>query len=291
MSFQPSTPEELRACERLIRAKELRIRRLVAAGKKVHIIWDVDHVLVSGRSDDAFGVLGYDVRKYFQLEERLVTQPLEWGPWAPLANRCGEPGLQTSQDIVTARSSFLALRVMFFLLMQGSGIPIRWQLFVGHQPKSDSYRIILQSFLKDPDTHIFCVDDAKKHVDAFIAVAAELGMTDRCHGVLAPQIRRYDEAEVRREIDGVLSATGDRPTLIEVSPRRPDRMERYVQVVPDPAKAMRTMLMGASMEAHMRATVDRYRETLEKFSDEVAPGQPKTDERLYALFEMLREPR
>ena len=192
MPFQPSTPWEVRRCKAMVRMTGRRIRRLVEAGKKVHLIWDVDHVLVSGRSDDAFGLLGFKVEKYFTYEERLITQILEDGPWVPLARTCGS--LQMSQDIVTARSSFLAMRVVLFLLHHD--LPIRWQLFVGHQPKSESYRIILKSFEKDPDMHVFSIDDAKKHNDAFDAVAAELGMSDRCHSVLAPQVRRYAQEDL-----------------------------------------------------------------------------------------------
>ena len=100
MPIQPSAAKELRSCQALVRRTERDIRRLIKAGKKVHVIWDVDHVLVSGRSEDAFGALGFNVEKYFTYEERLITQILEDGPWVPLARKCGE--LQMSQDIVTA---------------------------------------------------------------------------------------------------------------------------------------------------------------------------------------------
>ena len=191
MPFQRSTPEELATCASIVSETERAAAALVAAGKKVHFIWDVDRVLVSGRSDDAFQLLGFDVAKYFTFEERLIAQRLEDGPWARLARmKFGE--LQSSQDIVTARSSFLAMRVMFWLIE--TRVDARWQLFIGHQPKSESYRIILQSFLKDSDTHVFMVDDAEKHVVAFTKVAAELGISDRCHGIISPVVRDYVEA-------------------------------------------------------------------------------------------------
>lgn len=288
MSIQPSTPRELRRCDTLVRWTERKVRRLIKQGKKVHFIWDVDHVLVSGRSDDVFALLGYDVDKYFTYEERLFAQPLEDGPWARLARACGR--LHQSQDIVTARSSFLALRVMFFLLRNG-GMPARWQLFVGHQPKSESYRIILKSFEKDPDAHVFSVDDAKKHVDAFTAVAAELGMSDRCHGVVAAQVRSYTEEDLRYEIDGVMNPPGKEPYLISSHSWTVGGYNREVQVVPDPRKAIGDMLVGVGMEARQRAIVEGLRPALEKFADEVAPGQPKTDDLLYYLYELVREPR
>jgi hypothetical protein len=290
MPIEPSTPEQLRQCERYVRAKELKIKRLVAAGKKVHVIWDVDSVLVNGRGDDSFGLLGFDVKKYFTLEERLVTQALEDGPWASLARKCGEPGYQQSQDIVTARSSFLALRVMFFLLNGFTEGQIRWQLFVGHQPKAESYRIILKSFEKDPDTHVICVDDAKKHVDAFVAVAAELGMSARCHGINAPTVRTYDEAELRREIDAVMNPQSDRPFIVEVKRREPGTYGRYICATPDPRQTIRSMWWYAFSDMDRKATVDRHRETLESFADDVTPGQEKTDDHLYFLFDLLREP-
>jgi hypothetical protein len=288
MPIQPSSEKELRRCAALVRWTENRVRRLIAKRKKVHFIWDVDHVLVSGRSDDAFALLGFNVDKYFTYEERLITEPLEDGPWVRLARACGE--LHQSQDIVTARSSFLALRVMFFLLRNG-GMPSRWQLFVGHQPKSESYRIILKSFEKDPDVHIFSVDDAKKHHDAFTAVAAELGMSERCHGILSPQVRQYSEEDVRYEIEGVMNPPGNVPYL--VSPREwiPGAQNRQVQVVPDPRAFIGEMLQSAGLSAFQRSIVEQHREELERIADQSLPGRPKTDNVLFGIYELFREPR
>ncbi len=281
MSFQPSTAKEILRCQAMVRLTEWRMRRLLKAGKKVHVIWDVDHVLVSGRSEDVFTRLKFDVAKYFQYEERLITQILEDGPWLPLARLCGQ--LHQSQDIVTARSSFLAMRVMFFLLRHD--LPIRWQLFVGHQPKSESYRIILKSFEKDLDVHVFSIDDAKKHNDAFDAVAAEMSMSDRCHSVLAPQIRLHDERDIVYEVERVLDSASLAPYVIE-PPRQPmETAGRYVRVTPDSRKTIANMLWRASSTAEERAFVEQNRALLERLADEICPGRPKTDELLIVLRE------
>ena len=290
MSFQKSTPEEIAACAALVSRTEQEIERLVAEGKKVHLIWDVDHVLVSGRSDDVFAALGYDVPKYFAFEERLAFECMSDGPWARLARRCGEKTRHQSQDIVTARSSFLSLRVMMWLLMNGY-IDIRWQLFVGHQSKAESYRIILKSFERDPDVHVFMVDDGAKHVEAFKQVAAELGMSDRTVGILSPQIRQYDEAEIKREAEAVLGYAGDKPAFITVRDRvLGEDNGRYLTVTPDPFQSIRRALLSEHMDLHKEATVEQHRKTLEAFSDDVTPGQPKTVEHLFFLHELLRSP-
>lgn len=284
--FQPSTAEELAACRYAVAGVEAQIAGLTAAGKRVHVIWDMDHVLVSGRSDDAFAVLGHNVDKYFVYEERLITTPLENGPWARLAHRCGE--LHQSQDIVTARSSLLAMRVHFWLIRNKRPVPTRWQLFVGHQSKADSYRIILESFAKDPDVHVFMVDDAKKHVAAFEEVAARLGMADRCHGVLAPQVRSYDASEVIREVEAVLSAEGERPQVLAVTPRVPGTYGRYVIVTPDPHKAVCEMFWKLSHGAEVKAVVDLHRDWLTEWAQETLPrDKTPDDDYLYGLYQLI----
>lgn len=287
MSFQPSDARELRRCKALVAWTERKIRRLVQRGKRVHVIWDVDHVLVSGRSDDAFGLLGFKVDKYFLYEERLVAQPLEDGPWARLARECGN--LHQTQDIVTARSSFLALRVMFFML-RNLGMPVRWQLFVGHQPKAESFRIILKSFEKDPDVHIFCVDDVKKHVDAFNTVAAEIGMSERCHGVVALQVRDYSEDDLRHEIDGVMNPPGDDPYFVDPREWVIGKSNRRVNVVPHPRNYINSAFQEANSKAHIRAIVNQHRAELERLADTMLPGEPKTDDNLLYIYERIGAP-
>jgi hypothetical protein len=287
MSFQPSSKKELRRSRALVRLTERHVRRLVSQGKKVHFIWDVDGVLVSNRSDDVFALTGFDLAKYFTYEERLVTQVLEDGPWAGFARKCGD--LHQTQDIVTARSSFLALRVMFFIL-RNPGLDARWQLFVGHQPKTESYRIILKSFEKDPDVNVFCVDDVKRHVDAFGSVAAELGMTDRCHGIVSPQVRTYTEEDLRHEIDGVLNASGNEPYFVSPREWRLGAYNRQVQVVPEPRKCISDMLWRADLAARVRAIVEQHRTELEKIWKSAFPDKAWTDYDLFRIYEMHCEP-
>jgi DNA-binding CsgD family transcriptional regulator len=284
MSSQKSTPEEIAACAALVSRTEEEIARLVAAGKKVHIIWDVDHVLVSGRSDDVFAALGYSVPKYFQYEERLMFERLEDGPWARLARR----GQHQTQDIVTARSSYLSLRVTYWLLEYRT--TMRWQLFVGHQSKADSYRIILESFKKDPEAVVYMIDDGAKNVDAFNRISAELGLSDRTVGILAPQIRRYDEAEIRAEAEAVIGYAGNQPCFVTAREYVVgEDMGRHPLVVPNPLEAMRDAIRSKAHQSWKEGIVERHRATLEAFADDM--HQPKDTDTLFFLYELLKEPR
>ena len=286
MPLVRSTRIERLACQRLVRQTEREILRRIERGEKVHVIWDMDHVLVSGRSDDAFALLGFDVNKYFTYEERLLVEPLEPGPWTGLAQRLSRSS--ATQDIVTARSSFLAMRVMFFLVCQM--INVRWQLFVGHQPKTESYRIILRSIEKDPTVHVYCIDDAAKHIDAFNVVATELGLTSRCHGIIAPQIRLHSEDELQREIKGVMRDDATDTYFVDVHPHRKRRYARQVVITPKPRDAVKAMMIGGGLDAHKRAVVAGLRPQLETFADQMLPGKPKTVDTLFFLYELVREP-
>lgn len=288
MPIEPSTPRELRHVAALVRLTKFRIKKLASQSKRVHIIWDVDYVLCSGRSDDAFSLLGFDVAKYFTYEERLIAERLEAGPWLWLARACGDCGLQTSQDVVTARSSFLALRAIYFLLSWK--IPVRWQLFVGHQSKAESYRIILKSFEKDPDMHIFCVDDGKKHIDAFQSLAKELGMGERCYGVLSPQIREWSEDELRHEVYAVMAASGDGPVFMRVHNTDNGTIKRMVPIVPNPLEHLSNIFDDQHSEVWKKTVVEELRLELEKFARGVMPGRIATDDDLFMLYEMVREP-
>ena len=290
MPFQPSTPEELQRSAEQVRELVDLIRRLRAEGWDVHLIWDVDRVLVSGRSDDAFVYLGCKVERYFDHEERLFTQILEDGPFATIARACGEAGMHQSQDIVTARSSFLGLRVMYFLL-QNFGIDMRWTLQVGHQSKEDSYRIILESWKRNPRAFIISVDDAKKHNEAFDAAAAKLDMRDHTRSILAHIVRDYTEDEMRHEVDAVMAAQGDHPVFVDTFCTETGRVKRRVLVTPNPRKTMRGMFLGVQDETYRRCCVEQHRPALEQLADELMPGAPKTVDNLFYLYERIREPR
>lgn len=286
MSFRPSSAEEIQEVNAFTRKVHEFIQELMDQGKKVHIIWDVDHVLVSGRSDEIFTLLGFNVAKYFQYEERLITEMLEPGPWANLAKQTCTWGI--TQDIVTARSSFLALRVTYFLLSQR--LRMRWQLFVGHQSKAESYRIILSSFAKEPNTIIISIDDAVKHVDAFHKIVTELHMQDRCIGVLAPKLHRYSEAELKKEIDLVLSPDATEPFRAEVRLDPPGENNRIIMVTPNAQEVLQRMFFYSSLEMYKQSVVAQHRLELEQLADELLPGKEKTNERLFALYELVREP-
>ncbi|OGM99060.1 MAG: hypothetical protein A2817_01715 [Candidatus Yanofskybacteria bacterium RIFCSPHIGHO2_01_FULL_39_8b] len=129
-----SSSEEISKAENLVKETEEKIKSLKRQGRKVYIIWDFDFVFASGLSDDIFNLVGFNLEKYFEYEARLCWQAPESGIWISLASRVGE--LHQSQDIVTARSSYLAFRVMYFCMMKSlSPSWVRWMLFLGHQTK------------------------------------------------------------------------------------------------------------------------------------------------------------
>ncbi len=290
MSFQQSTPEERQRSEDQVKDVEALIRRLRSDSRNVHLIWDVDRVLVSGRSDDAFTYLGFDVKKYFEHEERLITQPLEDGPFVRLARACGREGMHQTQDIVTARSSFLGLRVTFFLV-RNFGIEVNWMLQVGHQSKKDSYRIILEACRKNAETHVISIDDTKKHNDAFDEVALALGMQDRCHSVLALPVRDYTEDELRHQVDAVMNVTGAHPQFVDTFDTETGRVKNRVLVTPNPRATIREMFLSIEQATYKRSIVEQHRGNLEAFAERAMPGAPMSIDNLFYLYELVREPR
>ncbi|MDP2669201.1 MAG: hypothetical protein Q8P07_05205 [bacterium] len=237
-----STKKEIEKNERLVADTKTAISTLIKNGKKVHIIWDFDGVLADSRSDDVFKLLNCDIKKYFEYEERLLFQSPGAGQWLlPIAHNTGIgihfPPEQFTQDIVTARSSFPAMRVQIFCLSWH--VPTRWMLFIGHQPKEGSYRIILESLKHDPDSHIFCVDDSPKHIDTFSRVSKELSMESRSAGIFSPAIRTYTKTELEKHIESVLSAKGEKPLRV----RDPSDNIRGFIVLPGGVAQFREQIM------------------------------------------------
>lgn len=281
-----STPAEVVEAEKLVKTTKVNIQELVKLGKKVHIVWDFDFVFASGLSEDVFSLTGYNLEKYFEYEGRLCWQTPESGIWMTLASEVGT--LHQSQDIVTARSSYLAFRVMYFCMMKSLDPSwVRWMLFLGHQTKSDSFRIILESFKKDPDAHIFFVDDAKKHVDNFLAAGEKIEMSARITGIVSPQIRRYTDEELKSHYDAVMSVSGDKPVIV------PNYRKGYggFTVLPNGLRGFRSEAMGVTVKLHMEAVVENLRDLLEPDHERIWPGRPMTIDSLYALYEIMREPR
>src|SRR3989338_7653134 len=209
-----SSSEEIAKAEALVEQTEGRIKELKDQGKKVHIIWDFDFVLASGLSDDVFNLVNYDLEKYFEYESRLSWSRPQPGIWLPLAEKVGK--LHDSQDIVTARSGFLSFREMFFCAWF-SDDPLkwaRWILFIGHQAKTDSFRIIIDSFKKDGDVVIFFIDDNQKHVETFEQIALEMNLGERSFGVVSPRIRLYDKEQLELHYRSVIEAEGVGSTYV-----------------------------------------------------------------------------
>ena len=280
-----SSPEEIAQAVQLVKNTEASIRSFIENGKKVHIIWDFDFVLASGLSDDIFSLIGYDLDRYFEYESRLSWSRPQPGIWLPLADKVGK--LQVSQDIVTARSSFLAFRVMLFCAWF-SADPlkwVRWVLFIGHQAKVDSFRIIIDSFKKDESVVIFFIDDNAKHVEAFEQIGKDMNLGERTVGIVSPRIRLYDEEQLELHYKSVMEATG------AVSSYVPGYPGGYIDgfvVMPDGIRGFREKMINDFYDVKKRGVVEKHRTTLEIEHEEFFPGTPKTLDSLYAVFEILR---
>lgn len=280
-----SSPEEIAQATELVKNTETKIRSLIESGKKVHIIWDFDFVLASGLSDDVFNMIKFDLGKYFEYESRLSWSRPQPGIWLPLAQKVGE--LQASQDIVTARSSFLAFRVMLFCAWF-SADPlkwVRWILFIGHQAKADSFRIIIDSFKKDDNVVIFFIDDNAKHVEAFEQISKDMNLGERAVGIISPKIRLYDEEQLELHYKSVMEATGSASSYV---PGYPGGYIDGFVVMPDGIRGFREKMINDFYDIKKKGVVEKHRTVLEIEHELFFPGTPKTLDSLYAVFEILR---
>ncbi|HEY4520152.1 hypothetical protein A2673_00490 [Candidatus Kaiserbacteria bacterium RIFCSPHIGHO2_01_FULL_50_13] len=277
--MQKSTTKEIEEVNVLVRSARAQMQKLIQSGKRVHVIWDFDGVLADSRSDDIFKLTGSDIKAYFEYEERLLFESPGKGSWLlPIAHNCGSlphfPQERFTQDIVTARSSTLALRAYNFCTSWA--LPVRWMLCLGHQPKQESYRIILESLKNDPDYRIFCVDDNAKHVEAFQDVARELGMEDRAFGIVSPAIRAYTEDELREYYARVMGAVGDSPIRV----RDPSDDFKGFLVLPKGLEQYRKIMGSVENEQHSRGYDEELRQIFVRVNGEVGTGRFKTEEEL-----------
>lgn len=205
MARLKSTKKEILKAQQRVFTTEQEIRNLLNDGFHVHLILDVDGVLVSSRSDDVFELLGRDLRNYFEYEERLCMQPFEPGPWLSLVKKTFEWGV--TQEIVTARSGRSALRFNLFLLTWIKQWDLVGQVFsIGHQSKFESYRIMVERVGEDPHTHIFLIDDSERNIAAFNEVVEQKEhMRSRLHAVHALPVRTYTKKELEAHVRAVLS--------------------------------------------------------------------------------------
>lgn len=281
-----SSPEEIAKAKEFVKNTEARIRSFIENGKKIHIIWDFDFVLASGLSDDVFTLTGYDLNKYFEYESRLSWSRPQPGIWLPLANKVGE--LQVSQDIVTARSSFLAFRVMLFCAWFSSDPLkwVRWVLFIGHQAKLDSFRIIIDSFKKDENVVIFFIDDNPKHIEAFDQISKDIGLGDRTVSIVSPKIRLYGKEQLKLHYRSVMEAIDTTPTYV---PGYPGGYIDGFVVMPDGIRGFREKMIDDFYDIKKKGVVEKHREVLEIHHELYFPGVPMTQDSLYMVFEILRQ--
>lgn len=277
--LQKSTKEEIKEVEDLVLSTRAQITDFIQDGKKVHVIWDFDGVLVDSRSDDVFALMGYDLEAYFAHEERLLFQTPGYGPWCiPIANNGGRhPHFQQkcfTQDIVTARSSNLAIRVHMFCL--SLELTMRWMLFLGHQSKSSAYRIILDSLKEDPDCVVFCIDDGAKHIEVFQRVAKEAGMEERTFGIVSPVIRTYTHDELKEFLDRVMGVSDTVPIRV----RDPSNDMSGFIVLPGGFEQFRSHMNTFVGEIHSDGNYFELRRVFERVHGKVGKGTFNTEEEL-----------
>jgi len=288
--IRPSTIAERRALRNLIDETAAEIRRLVSEGHEVTLILDVDHVLIDGRSDDIFELLDHDLSGYFAYEERLLLQVANEGPWTTLARRCGEPGFQQTQVVVTARSTYTSFRALQFTLHRG--IPIAYHYSVGSQSKAESYRLVLEAaFREGRKSFVFMVDDGERHCRDFERVAEEMGVTENSKAILSPRIRHYDFAQLQAHYQAVMDP--ERTSLFHLHEGSIPgiRGPRYTFLVaPRGRLELRDMLEGMMEDARREAIVSGCREQLEKIAKQQVPQETVTTELLYEIWQLLQGP-
>lgn len=283
--MKKSTIPELRAMRSLTQSIERKIEQLTKDGWLVHIIFDLDHVLVDGRSDDIFAMLGNNLENYYLYEERMLLQPPYEGPWGQLARRCGK--LHQTQDVITARSTFTTFRALLYIVV--NDIPVRWLYGVGSAAKTESYRIALDNFKDKDKSFIFVVDDSERHISDFKRVAAELGMTERTEAILSPRIRLYSEEDLKAHYAAVMDPTQTKIFHVHEGSIPGEAGARYTfQVTPRGRKDFRDLLNGMVNEARKEAIVNSCRDELEAIAKRDEPNEPLTVDRLYDIWLLLR---
>lgn len=274
-----STETEMQAVADLISTTRDKIETLLRSGKKVHMVWDFDGVLSDSRSDDVAALTNGNLELFFECEERLLLQSPGIGPWLlPIAHNTGIssrfPSGHFTQDIVTARSSALAMRVHIFCFAWN--LKTRWTLSLGHQPKKEGYRIILRSLKDDHDCHIFCVDDNVKHIASFCEVAQEEGIDSRSLGILSPVIRNYDGAEIQEYLARVMSAAGREPIRV----RDPSDERHGFLVLPEGLGQFRGMINSLVDQKSEESHVTELRQAFTRTHGEVGEGRFQSEEEL-----------
>jgi len=277
--MQRSTEFEIQAANDLVAVVKNEIEALLRGGKKVHVIWDFDGPLSDSRSDDVSALTRGDLVSFFDYEERLLLQSPGAGPWLlPIAHYRGIsshfPDGRFTQDIVTARSSALAMRVHIFCFAWH--LTMRWTLFLGHQSKKEAYRIILRSLKDDRDCHVFCVDDTARHIASFREVAGEEDMRDRTHGIISPVIRRYDEAELREYHARVMGAKGHAPMRV----RDPACDHHGFLVMPNGLDQFRDMINSLVDQKSGEGHAAELRQAFVEAHGEIGEGRFRSEEEL-----------
>ena len=281
--IERSTTQELMAIRSLKERIIAKIQGLKRQDYYISIIWDADHVLIEGRSDDIFEML-QDLDAYFNYEERLMNQPAYHGQWMDVAVRCGQ--LHDIQFVVTARSTYTSPRITNFLIK--NRLPVAFHYSVGSQPKSGSYRAAIKETVKRAGSKkcfIFMVDDGEHHCKDFLAVAAEMNMADCVEAVWAPRIRKYTQDELSRHYEAVMDPTKTEPFIITEGKVPGVEGPRYsFLVTPDGKGAWSDMVDRFYESVRARAIIADCREELENIARTEFPDHVITDDFLIDIW-------
>ena len=149
-------------------------------------------------------------------------------------------------------------------------------LFLGHQPKQESYRIILESLKSDPEYRVFCIDDNAKHIEAFQHASKALGMDDRTFGIVSPVTRTYTKRELKIYVDRVVGVSGDGPIRV----RDPsDEFNGFI-VLPEGLQQFKKHTLAMVAKESSGAGHNELRQVFVNVHGEVGKGTFKTEKEL-----------
>lgn len=282
--MRKSTLTELENARSLVKSTETEIIELVRQGHLVHMVFDFDHVLADGRSDDVFDLLGEVVESYHTYEDRLLLQAPYDGPWAETARKCGS--LHHSQDIATARTTYTPMRVMLYNAKHR--IMVRRQLTGNDTSKIGAYEGIFKWASSDPRRIVYVVDDSTRHIADCRRVAEEVGMGDRVRTILSPRIRLYTEEELRAHYEAVMDPNRKKPFILYEGALPGGKDYHYSFLVMPSGK------IGFSDEIERMAERVREESAIADSRDELIaaaradnPTVPLTEERIQMVWRLL----
>lgn len=157
-------PKKLR--EKIITPEEEKSAKLKNKfNRKLHVVWDLDRVIFDGEGDDVYGEHGLE--KYREHEIKKADQPLNDGPFAPIAQILGgisshfaEGQSPVKTSVITARGDEATLRALHSL--RDKGIIFDGELhFMGGKDKAN----VLEIMDRDEHSTLVFLDDSDRTID------------------------------------------------------------------------------------------------------------------------------